>query len=61
MHAVMGITMALHARTNTGRGQVIDAAMTEGAASLMATFYGRVAAGHWRDARGVKVSRPQCS
>jgi alpha-methylacyl-CoA racemase len=34
---------------------VIDAAMSEGAASLMAMFYGRMAAGHWRDKRGVNV------
>ena len=35
MHAVMGITMALHARTNTGRGQVIDAALYESVLAVM--------------------------
>ncbi|WP_374452893.1 CaiB/BaiF CoA transferase family protein [Phenylobacterium sp.] len=34
-----------------GAGQVIDAAMCDGAASLMATFYGRRAAGSWEDGR----------
>src|SRR5262249_14164500 len=38
-----------------GRGQVIDAAMSDGAANLMAIFYGRLAAGLWRDERGVNV------
>jgi alpha-methylacyl-CoA racemase len=41
----------LHAR-DTGQGQVIDCAMTDGAASLMAMFYGFRAEGFWKDARG---------
>ncbi|MCI3133245.1 CaiB/BaiF CoA transferase family protein [Phenylobacterium aquaticum] len=35
MHAFMGITMALHARERTGRGQVIDAALYESVLSVM--------------------------
>ncbi|MFC3068223.1 CaiB/BaiF CoA transferase family protein [Phenylobacterium soli] len=35
MHAVMGITMALHARERTGRGQVIDAALFESVLAVM--------------------------
>jgi len=35
MHAVMGITMALHNRTRTGRGQVIDAALYESVLGVM--------------------------
>ncbi|WP_374574030.1 CaiB/BaiF CoA transferase family protein [Phenylobacterium sp.] len=35
MHAVMGITMALHARQRTGRGQVIDAALYESMLAVM--------------------------
>ena len=35
MHAVMGITMALHERTRTGRGQVIDAALYESVLAVM--------------------------
>jgi formyl-CoA transferase len=34
-HAVMGILMALHARENTGRGQVIDAAIYESVLAMM--------------------------
>ena len=35
MHAVMGITMALHHRSNTGKGQVIDAALYESVLAVM--------------------------
>lgn len=35
MHAVMGITMALHHRANTGQGQVIDAALYESVLAVM--------------------------
>jgi formyl-CoA transferase len=35
MHAVMGITMALHERTRTGQGQVIDAALYESVLGVM--------------------------
>ncbi len=34
-HAVMGILMALHHRANTGRGQVIDAAIYESVLAMM--------------------------
>ena len=40
----------IHARA-TGQGQVIDCAMSDGAASLMAMFYGMKASGIWRDER----------
>jgi formyl-CoA transferase len=35
MHAVMGITMALHERARTGLGQVIDAALYESVLAVM--------------------------
>jgi len=40
----------IHAR-GTGQGQVIDCAMSDGAASLMAMFYGFKGAGIWKDER----------
>ena len=40
----------IHARAS-GQGQVIDCAMTDGAASLMAMFYGMHATGMWKDER----------
>jgi alpha-methylacyl-CoA racemase len=40
----------IHAR-ETGQGQVIDAAMTDGAASLLSMFYGFKSLGIWSDQR----------
>ncbi len=55
MVLAFGIVCALFEVRASGRGQVIDAAMSEGAASLMAMFYGRLAAGAWQDARGINL------
>jgi alpha-methylacyl-CoA racemase len=55
MVLAFGIACALYEARASGKGQVIDAAMTEGAAGLMAMFYGRAAAGQWRDERGVNA------
>ncbi|MFH1602906.1 MAG: CaiB/BaiF CoA-transferase family protein [Pseudomonadota bacterium] len=55
MLLAFGVACALFEARASGKGQVIDAAMIEGAASLMAAFYGRVAGGHWHDARGANV------
>jgi len=40
----------IHARA-TGEGQVVDCAMTDGAASLMSMFYGMLGSGAWREGR----------
>ena len=40
---------------SSGKGQVIDTAMTDGAASLMTMFYGMKAMGMWQDERGVNL------
>jgi alpha-methylacyl-CoA racemase len=51
MFLVAGVLAALlHARAS-GEGQVVDAAMTDGAAMLMSLFYGKRAAGEWHDQR----------
>lgn len=51
LYLAFGMMAALvHARS-TGQGQVVDAAMTDGAASLMSMFYGMKAAGVWTDER----------
>jgi alpha-methylacyl-CoA racemase len=46
-----GITCALLERARSGKGQVVDAAMVDGAAALMAIIYGAHASGWWRDER----------
>jgi alpha-methylacyl-CoA racemase len=51
MYLAVGLLAALlHARA-TGEGQVVDAAMSDGAAHLMAAFYGHMAGGRWNDRR----------
>jgi alpha-methylacyl-CoA racemase len=55
MFLVVGLLAALLDAQRSGRGQVIDAAMVDGAATLMAPFYGATAAGAWRRERGTNV------
>jgi alpha-methylacyl-CoA racemase len=47
-----GVVAALLSAASTGAGQVVDAAMVDGSAVLMAQFYGMKARGHWIDERG---------
>lgn len=51
MILAFGISSALYESQRSGRGQVIDAAMSDGAAILMAPFFSMFASGSWRDAR----------
>jgi len=52
MMLAFGVLAALMNAQKTGQGQVVDCAMTEGAAVLMAMFYGMRGQGQWRDERG---------
>ena len=45
LYLVFGILSALFERQRSGQGQVVDAAMVDGVASLMSTFFGQYAAG----------------
>lgn len=51
-YLAMGILAALLEASRSGEGQIVDAAMVDGAASLMTLFYGLHAGGLWRDQRG---------
>ncbi len=52
LYLVMGVLAALlHARSG-GSGQVVDAAMVDGSASLLTMLHGMIAAGQWQGARG---------
>ena len=50
-----GILAALVERERSGRGQVIDAAMVDGAAMQMSVFVGLSAMGFWSDERGTNL------
>ncbi len=50
-----GVVCALVERGNSGKGQVVDAAMVDGAASLMAMFHGAQQAGWWKEERGANL------
>ena len=52
MMLAMGVLAALHERQHSGRGQVVESAMSDGALALMALFYAMRDAGHWDDVRG---------
>ncbi len=52
LYLAFGLLCALHESKHSGRGQVVDAAMTDGAASLMSVFYGLRAAGNWPGSPG---------
>lgn len=51
MYLVAGLLAALHAAGRSGRGQVVDCAISDGAAHLAAMIYSLHGAGLWADAR----------
>lgn len=51
MYLLTGILAALLERHNSGAGQVVDAAMTDGTASLLSPFYGLMAMNMWTTRR----------
>ncbi len=51
LYLAMGVLAGLLEANNSGKGQVVDAAMIDGAASLMTSIYGRMGAGNWVDKR----------
>jgi alpha-methylacyl-CoA racemase len=55
MFLVFGILCALFERAGSGQGQVVDAAMVDGVASLTTMFTALRAMGVWRDERGVNL------
>ncbi|MEL7370599.1 MAG: CaiB/BaiF CoA-transferase family protein, partial [Myxococcota bacterium] len=50
-----GIVSALLSARTTGQGQVVDAAMVDGCATLMTAMYGMLRMGLWQDERGVNI------
>lgn len=52
LYLAFGLVCGILEARKSGTGQIVDAAMTDGAASLMAMFYGMSSQGMWRDQRG---------
>lgn len=55
VYLALGVVAGLLEAQKSGTGQVIDVAMIDGAASLMAAIYGLRAAGVWSDQRGENI------
>jgi alpha-methylacyl-CoA racemase len=55
LYLAFGMACAMLEAQRSGKGQVVDAAMTEGAASLMTMFYGLHAAGRHSLERGTNL------
>jgi len=50
-----GIVCGILEARQSGKGQIIDAAMTDGSAVLMAMIYGLKAAGRWTNSKGTNL------
>jgi alpha-methylacyl-CoA racemase len=55
MYLAFGVVCALLEAQRSGHGQVVDAAMVDGAASLAAAVFGLRAMGLWNDERGDNI------
>ena len=51
LYLVVGVLAALLEARKSGKGQVVDAAMCDGAASLMSMFFDMTAVGRWTEGR----------
>lgn len=52
LYLALGVVSAILESRRSGKGQVVDAAMVDGSASLMTLCYGLLASGYWKDQRG---------
>jgi alpha-methylacyl-CoA racemase len=55
LYLVVGLLAALIEAKNSGRGQVVDCAMCDGAASLLSMFFTLLARGQWEERRGTNL------
>lgn len=56
MYLALGVLSAIIESRSSGLGQVVDASMVDGSASLMTDYYGRYAAGLHSDERGTNAT-----
>ena len=55
LYLALGVVAGLLEAQKSGKGQVVDAAMVDGAASLMTAIYGMHASGFWNNERGDNI------
>ena len=55
LYLAMGLLAAMLETAKSGKGQIVDAAMIDGAASMMTSIYGLLAAGIWKEQRGSNI------
>jgi alpha-methylacyl-CoA racemase len=55
LYLVVGVLAALHERERSGQGQVIDAAIVDGASHLAHTIWSQRGRGLWSDTRGANT------
>ncbi|MFF3817714.1 CaiB/BaiF CoA transferase family protein [Streptomyces bluensis] len=60
LYLVVGVLAALHHARATGTGQVVDAAIVDGAAHLATMIHGMLAAGRWQDRRAANLLDGGC-
>lgn len=60
LYLVTGVLAALHHARATGTGQIVDAAVVDGAAHLATMIHGMLAAGGWQDRRGANLLDGGC-
>lgn len=61
LYLVVGVLAALqHSRTPGGAGQIVDAAIVDGAAHLATMIHGMLGAGSWQDRRGSNLLDGGC-
>lgn len=51
LYLIVGVLAAMLEASRSGKGQVVDAAMCDGAASLMSMFFDMAALGRWKEER----------
>ncbi|AJZ56740.1 coA-transferase III family protein [Paraburkholderia fungorum] len=56
LYLALGVLSGVIAARESGKGQVVDAAMVDGSASLMTSYYGQYACGLHHDERGTNVT-----
>ncbi len=55
LYLALGMLAAMLEANRSGQGQVVDAAMVDGTASMLTLFYGMLAGGLWSEHRGANL------